>query len=148
MACILMLLIFNVKLLKMADTYGTFMILFIFPSYRFHRQSVQTSVWSDHYFLFRFSLSSFYSPDSKVQGPTRGPSGADRTQVGPMLAPWPCHLGVSRASEQTSGRSDIGLCDSWLFVVTSAADDGYKLCFVSSVAHIIIWVCSRGQWYF
>ena len=27
-------------------------------------------------------------PDSKVHGPTWGPSGADRTQVGPMLAPW------------------------------------------------------------
>ena len=29
--------------------------------------------------------------DSKIarfMGPTRGPSGADRTQVGPMLAPW------------------------------------------------------------
>ena len=26
--------------------------------------------------------------DSKVHGPTWGPSGADRTQVGPMLAPW------------------------------------------------------------
>ena len=28
------------------------------------------------------------SPDSKVHGPTWGPSGADRTQVSPMLAPW------------------------------------------------------------
>ena len=27
-------------------------------------------------------------PDSKVPGPTWGPSGADRAQVGPMLAPW------------------------------------------------------------
>ena len=27
-------------------------------------------------------------PDSKVHGPTWGRSGADRTQVGPMLAPW------------------------------------------------------------
>ena len=27
-------------------------------------------------------------PDSKVHGATWGPSGADRTQVGPMLAPW------------------------------------------------------------
>ena len=26
-------------------------------------------------------------PDSKVHGPTWGPSGADRTQVGPMLVP-------------------------------------------------------------
>ena len=28
------------------------------------------------------------SPDSKVPGVSMGPSGADRTQVGPMLAPW------------------------------------------------------------
>ena len=27
-------------------------------------------------------------PDNKVHGATMGPSGADRTQVGPMLAPW------------------------------------------------------------
>ena len=27
-------------------------------------------------------------PDSKVHGPTWGPSGTDRTQVGPMLASW------------------------------------------------------------
>ena len=27
-------------------------------------------------------------PDSKVHGTNMGPSGADRTQVGPMLAPW------------------------------------------------------------
>ena len=29
-----------------------------------------------------------YNPDSKFRGADRGPSGADRTQVGPMLAPW------------------------------------------------------------
>ena len=28
------------------------------------------------------------STDSKVHGTNMGPSGADRTQVGPMLAPW------------------------------------------------------------
>ena len=28
------------------------------------------------------------TPDSKVRGADMGPSGADRTQVGPMLAPW------------------------------------------------------------
>ena len=28
------------------------------------------------------------NPDSKVHGVNMGPSGADRTQVGPMLAPW------------------------------------------------------------
>ena len=43
----------------------------------------QTSLANDEYLS---DLISF--PDSKVHGPTWGPSGADRTQVGPMLAPW------------------------------------------------------------
>ena len=30
---------------------------------------------------------------ARLMGPTWGPSGADRTQVGPMLAPWTCYLG-------------------------------------------------------
>ena len=35
-----------------------------------------------------------YIPDSKVHGPTWGPSGANRTQVGPMLAPWTSLCGM------------------------------------------------------
>ena len=34
------------------------------------------------------NLFSSSTPNSKVHGPTWGPSGADRTQVSPMLAPW------------------------------------------------------------
>ena len=30
----------------------------------------------------------YTTPDSKVHGPIWGPPGADRTQVGPVLAPW------------------------------------------------------------
>ena len=33
-------------------------------------------------------------PDSKVLGPTWGPSGADRTQMGPMLVPWTLLSGI------------------------------------------------------
>ena len=33
-------------------------------------------------------------PDSKDHGPTWGPSGADRTRVGPMLAPWTLLSGI------------------------------------------------------
>ena len=33
-------------------------------------------------------------PDSNVHGPTWGPSGADRSEVGPMLAPWTLLSGV------------------------------------------------------
>ena len=36
----------------------------------------------------------FTVPDSKVHGPTWRPSGADRTHVGPMLAPWTLLSGV------------------------------------------------------
>ena len=36
-----------------------------------------------------------YIPDSKFMGPTWGPSGADRTQVGPMLAPWTLLSGMN-----------------------------------------------------
>ena len=33
-------------------------------------------------------------PDSKVHGANMGPSGADSTQVGPMLAPWALLFGL------------------------------------------------------
>ena len=36
-------------------------------------------IWDDSY---------FYTLIARFLGPTWGPSGADRTQVGPMLAPW------------------------------------------------------------
>ena len=35
-----------------------------------------------------------WSPIARFMGPTWGPSGADRTQVGPMLAPWTLLSGV------------------------------------------------------
>ena len=35
------------------------------------------------------------SPIARFMGPTRGPSGADRTQVGPMLAPWALLSGMA-----------------------------------------------------
>ena len=39
--------------------------------------------------IFVFKYNHFnLSSDSKVHGANMGPSGADRTQVGPMLAPW------------------------------------------------------------
>ena len=33
---------------------------------------------------------------ARFMGPTWGSSGADRTQMGPMLAPWTCYLGCVR----------------------------------------------------
>ena len=35
-----------------------------------------------------FQYKALHFPDSKVYGANMGPPGADRTQVGPMLAPW------------------------------------------------------------
>ena len=39
-------------------------------------------------FLLTHGCRIVHKPDSKVHGTNMGPSGADRTQVGPMLAPW------------------------------------------------------------
>ena len=56
-------------------------------------------------------------PDSKVHGANMGPSGADRTQVGPMLAPWtllsgrPWDLGDDQSDIKLMTAGDIGLDD-------------------------------------
>ena len=44
-------------------------------------------------FSFMTQDESSIIPDSKVHGANMGPSGADRTQVGPMLAHEFCYLG-------------------------------------------------------
>ena len=43
---------------------------------------------------FTASLHSANIRDSKVHGANMGPSWADRTKVGPVLAPWICYLGL------------------------------------------------------
>ena len=46
------------------------------------------------------------SPRAKFMGPTQGPSGADRTQVGLMLAPWTLLSGIDEPNQhQDKGRS-------------------------------------------
>ena len=47
---------------------------------------------------------------ARFMGPTFGPSGADRTQVGPMMAPWTLLSGMSFKSMQHFPISDV----SWL----------------------------------
>ena len=47
-------------------------------------------------------------PDIKFMGPTWGPSGADRTQVGPMLAPWTLLSGTSLFTSNTFNSSPPG----------------------------------------
>ena len=39
---------------------------------------------------------------ARFMGPTRGPSGAKRTQVGPMLAPWTLLSGISQGHNQSA----------------------------------------------
>ena len=52
----------------------------------FHRRSLYT------YYKGKPTL------ETRFMGPTRGPSGADRTQLGPMLAPWTLLSGLVSGS--------------------------------------------------
>ena len=54
---------------------------------------IQNSASQEEYEKFR--QSKIKIPDSKVHGPTWCPSGADRTRVVPMLAPWTLLSGMS-----------------------------------------------------
>ena len=50
---------------------------------------------------------------ARFMGPTWGPSGADRTQVGPMLAPWTLLSGTLRPSQNSRHfAADISKCSS------------------------------------
>ena len=68
-------------------------------------------------------------PDSKVHGPAWGPHGADRTQVGPMLAPWTLLSGLPIKSFNTMRLRQNG----WNF-----ADDTYKRIFLNE--NVRIWI--------
>ena len=46
-------------------------------------------------------------PDSKNHGSIWGPSGADRTQVGSMLAPWTLLSGIIKMQIECNGMSNI-----------------------------------------
>ena len=68
-------------------------------------------------FMTHFSLSDNGNNanflDSKVHGANMGPSGADRTQVGPMLAPWTSLSGFALASPYIVRKSGRGANESW-----------------------------------
>ena len=52
---------------------------------------------------------------TRFMGPTWGPSGADRTQVGPMLAPWTLLSGLpSHINEENSTLEFKALTYTWL----------------------------------
>ena len=58
---------------------------------------------------FRFNNLHRGFPDSKFMGPTWGPSGADRTQLGPILSPWTLPPGL--VTEIYCG------CIYWIFLI-------------------------------
>ena len=70
-------------------------------------------------FLGRY-IEHMWSLIARFMGPTWGPSGADRTQVGPMLAPWTLLSGMVHNYEgrlginwiQSYGRRTCSLCVS------------------------------------
>ena len=52
----------------------------------------------DKYRIYECGQLSAYSLIARFMGPTWGPSGTDRTQVGPMLAPWTLLSGLAAAN--------------------------------------------------
>ena len=66
----------------------------------------QTTVKSDLLLCWMPPLSDYTDSDSKVHGANMGPSGADRTQVGPMLAPLTLLSGEC-INDQTGSHSHI-----------------------------------------
>ena len=58
-----------------------------------HHKAWYPIEWTGIMFLV-FHEQSLHPPIARFMGPTWGPSGADRTQVGPMLAPWTLLSGI------------------------------------------------------
>ena len=68
------------------------------------RHTIVTLYYLDHGRRVRWGhIYLLYNVDTKkarMRGPTLGPSGADRTQVGPMLAPWTLLSGNIRSNHR------------------------------------------------
>ena len=91
------------------------------------------------------------TPNSKVHGPTWGPSGADRTQVGPMLAPWTLLSGTVLIACQHRCLSAAGHYPSYcwpkflsLYCVTS--NHVLTLLVLDLFLCIFICMCVRYKW--
>ena len=88
------------------------------------------------------------SPDSKVHGANMGPSGAERIQVGPMLAPWTLLSGRRQWLSTGTVRIEIWLIEVWqLFskspdIEMSSSNDWQTLAkYLGAVLYIhILWV--------
>ena len=66
-------------------------------------RGVLRAAWSQLKIYILIYSGQWYNPDSKVNGAHMGPSGADRTQVGPMLAPWTLLSGKAAACAYSKG---------------------------------------------
>ena len=78
---------------------------------------------------------------ARFMGPTWGPSGADRTQVGPMLDPWTLLSGIFLLWQITSLQRDMGVMGS-LFTGNSTF---YSTSLFWTVINDLIKVASCGH---
>ena len=56
------------------------------------RKAEKRESWTEVY-MQHWNMATWYTQIARFMRPTWGPSAADRTQVGPVLAPWTCYLG-------------------------------------------------------
>ena len=86
-----------------------------------------------HSRLSRYHLGKITSLISRFMGPTWGPSGADRAQVGPILVPWTLQSGIQISNcYQTKNKSDSKYC----FIIDNTP------CVISNRCTSIIW-CNK-----
>ena len=93
---------------------------------------------TDFYLIWIFCVTSFASYletstlIARFMGPTWGPSGADRTQVGPMLAPWTLLSGQScNYVESDCRKCMLGCClfqtsISWMLLISPSTSAVHK----------------------
>ena len=92
------------------------------------------TVYQQYSLIIVAELSS--NPDSKVHGAKMGPPGADRTQVGPMLAPWTLLSGKasSNKQQQCTLKHHGGCCIICIFGEGKSEDILLSYIFVSNTA--------------
>ena len=85
---------------------------------------------------------------ARFMGPTWGPSGADRTQVGPMLAPWPLLSGITITADAFT--PFVGKISSAMTLVISILVSNDKSCDISAWRNAIKckWISMMSKKYF
>ena len=84
---------------------------------------------------------------ARFLGPTRGPSGADRTQVGPILSPWallsgwthgrrmPGSMSSPSVSKTTVCHQFVQAHNTWVLKLTNKFPKGKQLMWIASTCH-------------